>query len=60
MKNKYRIVEDDFSGYEAQVKYWYFPFKWFEIHTNDMKVNTSKTKKEAQKIIDKHKKNIDQ
>jgi len=31
MKNKYRIVSDSYGGYEGQVKYWWFPFMWFQL-----------------------------
>lgn len=31
MKNKYRVVRDSYLGYEAQVKYWWFPFIWFQM-----------------------------
>lgn len=27
----FRIVTDSFSGYEAQVKYSFFPFVWFQM-----------------------------
>lgn len=32
-KNKYRIVTDAYSGYEAQIKYRWFPFVWVEMTT---------------------------
>lgn len=25
-KNKYRIVTDEYAGYEVQIKRWWFPF----------------------------------
>lgn len=31
MKSKYRIVTDNYNGYEAQVKHWWFPFIWFQM-----------------------------
>lgn len=31
MKHKYRVVTDIYSGYEAQVKFWWFPFAWFQM-----------------------------
>lgn len=31
MKNKYRVVKDNFSGYEVQIKYWYLPIFWFQV-----------------------------
>lgn len=30
MKTKYRIVLDNYCGFEAQVKYWFFPF-WIQF-----------------------------
>jgi hypothetical protein len=34
MKNKYRIVTDEYAGNEAQVRYWWFPFRYFQIGIN--------------------------
>lgn len=31
LKNKYRIVRDNYLGFEAQVKRWYWPF-WDQIY----------------------------
>lgn len=31
VKHKYRIVRDNYCGYEAQVKYWYWPFSWVQL-----------------------------
>ena len=33
-KNKFRIVEDNYSGYEVQVKFWWFPFAWLQVDYN--------------------------
>lgn len=52
MKNKYRIVADVFAGYEAQVKYWWFPFMWFQIGFS----NTSFTIERAKTYIWRHQK----
>lgn len=27
-KNKYRVVQDNYAGFEAQVKFWWFPVRW--------------------------------
>ncbi|EKS6731499.1 hypothetical protein OSG44_004995 [Enterobacter mori] len=51
MKNKYRIVADRYAGYEAQVKYWWFPLMWFQIGF----CNTSSTVERAKTIIWRHK-----
>jgi hypothetical protein len=31
MKN-YRVIKDNFLGYEAQVRYVWFPFIWFQMN----------------------------
>jgi hypothetical protein len=51
MKHKYRVVKDDYLGYEAQVKYWWFPFKWYQLEYT----NTSATLEKALEIIERHK-----
>ena len=51
---KFRIVADSFAGYEAQVKYLLFPFKWFQL--NHYKgVNSWTTPEEAMEFINKKK-----
>lgn len=54
MKNKYRIVRDSYCGYECQIKYWYFPFIWFELYFG----NTSFSIERAKKIIENHSKKV--
>ena len=51
IKTRYRIVTDDYNGYEAQVKHWFFPFFWFEINQS----NTSTTIEKAEAVIEKYK-----
>lgn len=53
MKNKYRIVEDSYAGYEAQIKRWWWPF-WVEI--GDPLTNTHLSIDRAEKFIEKHRK----
>lgn len=48
-KRKYRIVDDNFAGYEAQVKYWWWPF-WIQCFG----VNTASTLSGAQDTIKRH------
>ena len=48
MKNRYRIVEDTFLGYEAQVKFWWFPLMWFQMGSP---VNTHRTVEAAEAYI---------
>lgn len=45
-KHKYRIVRDDYAGYEAQVKLWYWPF-WMQMGFS----NTHRSIKEAEEFI---------
>lgn len=33
MKTKYRIVRDNYSGYEVQRKRWWFPI-WLQVGVN--------------------------
>jgi len=54
MKNKYRIVKDNFLGLEVQVKFWWFPVYWFECNSS----NTYLTIAEAKKFIESHKKGL--
>jgi len=47
---KYRIVRDNFNGYEAQVWRFWFPF-WVQCFGS----NTKKTLEESKKVIERHK-----
>jgi hypothetical protein len=49
MKN-YRIVTDAFSGYEAQVRYTFLPFVWFQLNDHSG-VNTWNTPQQAMEFI---------
>ena len=51
--NKYRVVRDDFAGYEAQVKRWWWPF-WKECFYT----NTSGTLEMALKVVERHRNRI--
>lgn len=51
MKNKYRIVADNYLGYEVQIKYWYWPFCWSQLNF----CNTHATLEEAKRCIESHK-----
>lgn len=55
MKNKYRVITDSYNGFEAQVKYWYFPFMWFEIRKDFGICNSSFSVERAEKVIEWHK-----
>ncbi|MES2646094.1 MAG: hypothetical protein V4717_04405 [Bacteroidota bacterium] len=50
----YRIVKDNFLGYEAQVKYAWFPFMWIQM--NDFYwINSWSSKEHAKYFIDQKK-----
>lgn len=51
-KNKYRIVTDAYAGYEAQVKFWWFPLVWWQINGT----NTNASVERARMRIEHHKK----
>ncbi len=46
---KYRIVTDEFLGYEAQFRPWWWPF-WMQCFF----VNTSPSVESSRKVVDKH------
>jgi hypothetical protein len=48
-KTKYRIVTDNYAGFEAQFKPWYSPF-WTQCNT----INSSISVERARIVIDKH------
>lgn len=56
--NKYRIVTDQFLGYEVQIKVWYFP-GWWQVGINSFRemegaekyVEELKTPKFKRKVI---------
>lgn len=53
MRN-YRIVKDNYLGYEAQVRYSWFPFVWFQM--NDFYwINTWPTVEHALHFIEQNK-----
>lgn len=49
-KTKYRIVSDNFAGFEAQFKVWWFPF-WLQCFG----VNTRSTLESAIEVCKRHK-----
>jgi hypothetical protein len=55
MKNKYRIIKDDYNGYEAQIKYWWLPFLWIEMHEPGFICNTWETLDRAKNFINNRK-----
>ena len=50
-RNCHRVVEDFFGGYEAQVKYWWFPLRWFQMCDAPYSLNTWRTLELAQDFI---------
>jgi hypothetical protein len=54
LMKSYRIVKDNFLGYEAQVKYAWFPFMWIQM--NDFYwINSWSSKDQAKVFIDQKK-----
>ena len=49
-RTRYRIVKDDYAGYEAQYRHWWMPFY---IQVNG--VNTRPTLEACRKLIEFHK-----
>lgn len=49
-KNKSHIVKDCYCGYEAQVKFWWFPLYYFQMHNNDI-INTWFSLEQAENFI---------
>jgi hypothetical protein len=31
----YRVVTDRYLGYEVQIRYWWFPLRWYQCHKQD-------------------------
>ncbi len=54
-KNQYRIVSDNYCGYECQVKRWWFPIVWFEMNHQGF-ANTFPTLERAKKFIESNRK----
>lgn len=50
-KHRYRIVTDKYSGFEAQVKFWWFPFLWFQMHEPEFVSNTWLNVEDAEEYI---------
>lgn len=50
MRNEYRVVRDRYAGYEAQVRYWWFPFVWRQIGW----VNTRATVEASEEVCRSH------
>lgn len=53
-KTKYRIITDKYAGYEAQMKYWYWPF-WVMVYG----CNTNCSIEQAEKLIQAHRREHD-
>ena len=50
-ENRYRIVRDGFSGFEVQIKKWWFPVSWWQCSWT----NTHTTIEAAEQFAVKHK-----
>ena len=51
-KRRYRIVEDNYLGYEVQSRRWWFPF-WLECSSSIGIANTHPTIEKAKEFIEK-------
>jgi len=56
LKNKYRIVTDNWLGYEVQVKKWWFPI-WVQAHSKPGYTNTYPTIEKAEEFARNHSSN---
>lgn len=52
-KNRYRIVTDNFGGYQAQVKFWWLPLVWFPMHQKGSTCNSFYILEDVEKFIKK-------
>lgn len=52
-KRKYRIVTDNYLGYEVQMKLWWWPFTWLQCKGT----NTHSSLEKAEKFAYQHAKN---
>ena len=56
-KRQYRIVTDNFGGFEVQKRLWYYPF-WFQIRSEKRHcVNTHISIEQSEKLIEMDKTN---
>ena len=53
---KYRIVTDNYCGYEVQIWRWWFPF-WVQVWESGH-INTHRSIEEAKEFIDKLKTHV--
>lgn len=54
-KTKYRIVTDEYSGFEVQSWRWYFPI-WLQCHTSSCEpINTHSSLEKAKLFIENKK-----
>lgn len=54
MRNSYRIVRDNYLRYEVQIKFWYFPFMWFQCYDDHLPTNTFPNLNAAEAYAKKH------
>jgi len=52
-KNKYRIISDNFCGYEVQIRYWFFPI-WLQCFEFPFNTNTHKSLEDAKEFMEQH------
>ena len=54
-ESKYRIVPDNYAGWEVKIKKWWFPVWWFECEKPGEPCNTHINRNNAEFFIEKHK-----
>lgn len=52
-QNKYRIVRDNYAGYEAQYQLWWLPFIWLQCDVQDG-INTCSSIEHAEQVCKQH------
>lgn len=57
MKKYYRIVRDEWDGYEVQRWRWWFPF-WLQCCEHGYISNTHMSVEEAEEFIERHSKPV--
>jgi hypothetical protein len=53
-KNSYRIVSDEYSGFEVQTKKWWLPFCWWQCFSGGAVANTHGTIEAAEAFANRH------
>jgi hypothetical protein len=55
MKNKYRVVSDEYFGFEVQINFWWLPGFWFQCFSANGLGNSHDSLNKAKKFIENRK-----